>query len=78
MTDKQVAITDFLTEAEIKLAVAMHAELSKKGQAHYFANKFCEDVTKPNIARINAALGQENDPKYLAYMVEYVVSRAAK
>ena len=30
-----------------------------------------DEIIKPNIDRINKALGQENDPDYLAYAVEY-------
>jgi hypothetical protein len=60
---KRIAITDFLTEREIRRA----QELKD-------ARRICEEIIKPSIGRINRALGQENDPMYLAYMVEYVIS----
>jgi hypothetical protein len=63
MNMKKVAIGDFLTEAQIKRA----CELKK-------AKDICDEIIRPNIALINAKLGQENDPMYLSYMVEYVVS----
>lgn len=42
------------------------------------ARLICEQVIKPNLARINQALGQENDPMYLAYAVEYAISQIAR
>jgi len=61
---KQVGIVDFLTEEEIARA----GELGK-------AVDIEREIIRPNIDRINAALGQENDPMYLAYAVEYVLSK---
>lgn len=56
-------LKDFLTESEIRRAVAL-----KK------AKTIRDLIIAPNIKRINESLGQENDEMYLAYMVEYVVS----
>ena len=42
------------------------------------AKEICEKIVKPNMARVNTKLGQENDPTYLAYMVEYVFDRVEK
>lgn len=39
------------------------------------AKSICDQVIQPNIERINKAIGQENDPMYLSYMCEYVVSQ---
>lgn len=58
---KQIKLTDFLTLPEIGQAFALGD-----------ANAICALVIEPNISRINLALGQENDPMYLAYAVEYV------
>lgn len=62
---KSVTLKDFLTPDEIEEArMLKHArEIKKK-------------IVDPNLKRINAALGQQNDPMYLAYMIEYVVSIA--
>lgn len=62
---KTVAVTDFLTQHELALAYKL-----KKADAIY------NEITLPNIARINETLGQENDAKYLAYAIENVVAQA--
>lgn len=64
MTSKKtVLITDFLTERQIQRALKLRT-----------AKPICEEIIKPNIDNINRLLGQENDPMYLAYVVEYVIS----
>lgn len=62
MTKKMVRVTDFLTDREIRLA----RELKD-------ARKICELIIKPSINRINKKLGQQNDPMFLSYLVEYVI-----
>lgn len=37
------------------------------------AKQIHDEVIKPNISTINKLLGQENDPMYLAYAVEYAL-----
>lgn len=60
---RTITITDFLTEDQIERCV----ELER-------AKEICKEVISPNIQVINEKLGQENDPMYLAYCCEYVVS----
>ena len=60
---KQITIDKFLTEEQIKQAIKL-----KK------AKSICDQIIKPNIKHINELLGQENDPRYLAYVVEYVIN----
>lgn len=62
---KQVKITDFLSDSQIVQCVKL------KG-----AKEITEQVIRPNIKHINRVLGQENDPKYLGYMVEFVISKS--
>lgn len=64
---KKITIQDFLTDDEIKLAI-------KLGKAKEIA----EQITKPNMERIDRALGQKNDPMYLAYAIEYAISQGAQ
>lgn len=59
---KQATLKDFLTDREIRRAIELRN-----------ARAICEEIIKPSIARINRALGQENDPMYLAYAVEYAI-----
>lgn len=60
---KKVSLRDFLTKEEIQEAKGLKT-----------AKRICETITKPNITRINKALGQKNDPLYMAYMIEYALS----
>ena len=70
---KYVAIADFLTDAEIDKALVIIAEA--RGDCSLHA-KLRDAVIAPNMARIDAALGQENDADYLAYAVEFVLESA--
>ena len=65
-----IAITDFLTEAEIAQAIKLYDTFPTG-----FARVCAQEIIVPVLPRINQALGQENDPRYLAYMVEYALSR---
>jgi hypothetical protein len=64
---KKVTLLDFLTPAEIEEARKMKS-----------ASEIKRKIIDPNLRRINAALGQQNDPMYLAYMVEYVLTALKK
>jgi hypothetical protein len=77
MPDKRivggVTIADFLTEDEIIKA----QQLYKTDRAN-FHERCREEIIKPNMDRIDKALGQKNDAGYLAYAVEYVMSQLIK
>lgn len=60
---RKISIDQFLTEEQIKKAVDLKR-----------AKDICKEIIEPNISEINKKIGQENDPMYIAYMVEYVVS----
>jgi len=62
-----VALTDFLTDKQIARAMELRE-----------AKKICEEIIRPNLAAINRKLGQENDPMYLAYAAEYIISKIAR
>jgi hypothetical protein len=64
---KDVRIRDFLTPHEIKVAAAIYRKVEPSKRNATLVQK----VIAPNIERINRALGQENDPSFLAYAVEY-------
>lgn len=72
---KHITLPDFLTDAEIDRAKAIWERLRDTGS---FAAEVDREIITPNLARINAALGQENDPRFLAYAVEYVFSQASR
>jgi hypothetical protein len=68
---KTVTLPQFLTKAQIAQAVRLYETYGSTNavapiQAH---------VIEPNMAAINKKLGQENDPRYLAYTVLYVLAQ---
>ena len=70
MTDpvKTMTLPDFLTEVQIADAIRLY-------EAHGMGavGTIQSQVIEPNMAAINAKLGQENDARYLAYAVVYVL-----
>lgn len=66
---KKVTLGEFLTREEIELIM----ERFDSGDPN-FRLWVKENIIKPNLDRINLQLGQENDPDYLSYMIEYVFS----
>lgn len=79
-TQKHVALGDFLTEEEIQRAINIWKQRlgSRVPSTVSYAQTICDEITAPNIERINRALGQENDPKYLAYMIEFAMMQASR
>lgn len=67
---KQVGLREFLTSDEVDKAVELYSYHRQD-----FHHRFRDEVIKPVIDRINTDLGQENDPDYLAYAIEAVLSR---
>ena len=59
---KSITLADFLTDAELALAAGLGDRKAVRDQ-----------IIIPNMSRINTALGQENDPNYLSYAVEYIM-----
>jgi len=72
---KMMSITDFLTVAEIERAATLYGSLKGSGR---FAATVDAEIIAPNMERINKALGQENDSRYLAYAVEYTFMQLKK
>jgi hypothetical protein len=72
---KNITIDQFLTPAEIEQAAAIHKRLAGTGKV---ASTIDAEIIAPNLDRINKALGQENDSRYLAYAVEYVLMEVTK
>ena len=68
---KAATLPDFLTDEQIAQAVKLY-------EAHGMnaVGKIQAQVIEPNMAAINAKLGQENDARYLAYAVVHACSQA--
>lgn len=74
---KHMLITDFLTLDQIKQASDIYERhLGLVGGAMHEEIKRL--VVLPNMAQINAKIGQENDPDYITYAIEYVIGASKK
>ena len=71
----EVTIAKILTKDELKQALFLYKKLRNTGK---FAKTLRDDIIRPNIERINKNIGQENDPLYLAYAVEWVFMKEGK
>lgn len=71
--EKRVLITDFLTDSQIARARAIY----KRGGVS-IAQEIDRQIISPNLPAINRKLGQENNPRFLAYACEYVFSQMPK
>jgi hypothetical protein len=65
---KVTSLSDFLRREQVTAALKLY----RTAPAGTFAQRCADEIISPNIEEINLRLGQENDPKYLAYLVEYV------
>jgi len=70
---KQITLPDILTPSEVERAREMYAE--SDGYQTTFHRWLLKELVEPNMARINTATGQENDPRYIAYAIEYALMR---
>lgn len=70
---KLISIGDFLSERQIAVVVEMWEH---KVSSRQFHTDVVAKVIAPNLTEINRKLGQENDPNYLAYALEYVLTQA--
>jgi hypothetical protein len=71
---RAVTLPQFLTEAQIIEAKRLYEKSVDDGFAVLQIQKH---VIAPNLTAINAKLGQENDPRYLAYAVVFVFNQLA-
>jgi hypothetical protein len=71
---KTVTLSQFLTGDQITQAAALYDVHGVRGAVAQIQSR----VIEPNLAAINAKLGQENDARYLAYAVVHVLSQLAE
>jgi hypothetical protein len=72
---RTVAPSEFLTRQEMIRALTLYADAYAEGLGG-FAERFCEEVIKPNQERIDKALDQKYDPLYVARAVEQAIHEA--
>jgi hypothetical protein len=66
-------LPQFLTAAQIRVAAGLYADHGIDA-----VDEIQAQVIDPNMATINTKLGQENDARYLAYVVVYVLSQVSE
>lgn len=71
---KTFALGDLFTETELEEAHKIYLEGGGEHTLNYALTKFVE----PRMEHINQVTGQENDARYIAYMLEAVFSGAIK
>ena len=62
---KTATLHDFLTDEQICRCIELKSR-----------KRVLDEVLRPNIKTINEKLGQENDPAYLSFAVEYAMTKA--
>lgn len=67
---KTMILSDFLSDAQIDQALKLYEAHGMDAVA-----KIQDQVIEPNMAAINAKLGQENNARYLAYAVVHACSQ---
>jgi hypothetical protein len=73
---KTVAISDFFTAAELSKALDLYEECKREGMR--FNQRCADQIVKPVLDRINDTTGQQNDPSYLAYALEYAIMKSGR
>jgi hypothetical protein len=73
---KRTRLQDFLTDEQLEECIAIFSRRAHRGEPSP-ARVICDEVIRPNLDAINSKLGQENDPRYLGYVVEFALEQAA-
>jgi hypothetical protein len=72
MPVKTLAVGQILTQEEMTKALKLYKEC----ETHQFASRCSVEIIAPVISRINRDSGQTNDPRYLAYCIEYSLMKS--
>lgn len=73
-TIKRITMYDILTQEQIKQARDIYREMSQYG----CQQRLHDEIVVPNLAHINKKLGQENDPMFLSYLLQYSLGQEEK
>lgn len=75
-----LAIVDILTDDEGERCIKLYREVktnSRNGAAmRLFAHRCADEIIKSILDRINRKTGQDNDPVFVAYMIEFAIMLA--
>lgn len=72
ISNKAITLAEILTPDEIEMIDRMwhESKLDRSARATMQFHKDVIDLLTPVMPRINDRLNQENDPRYIAYMIE--------
>lgn len=70
---KTIRLGDLLTEDQIKAALRIKEDVGGTTLGEC-VSRIQREVIEPNLAEINRKTGQENDDRYLAWVVAYAMS----
>jgi hypothetical protein len=70
---KTFAIGEIFTDRELKKAKRLW--LQSRNQIGVFHNRCVAEIVTPALSRINTTTEQQNDPRYLAYLLEAALMR---
>jgi len=65
---KTITLGDFITRDQMQKCIELYPDSSA----------ICEQVVKPNMDEINRKLGQDNDARYIAYLIVHVIGSAGQ
>lgn len=65
---RSVTLDEFLTDEQLEKCLVLYPDV-------YAIRR---EVIEPSMTEINRKLGQENDARFLAYMVIFAISQAAR
>ena len=68
MTSRLHQLGDLFTQEELDRAIKLFVEC----RTHEFAERCDTEVVAPVLQRINKVTGQQNDSRYLAYLLQSV------
>jgi hypothetical protein len=71
---RTIQITDVFTDEQIEAAVELYESCSPGT----FNAAVVEKIVQPALSRINQVTGQENDPKYWGYALEYAITQSRR
>lgn len=59
----------------ITLGMILTPEEYKQAKKLKHGKLIAQEIIAPNIERINKAVGQQNDPLYLGYLIEHLINQ---
>lgn len=72
---RSIRLGELFTEEEIDRAYEIWCDWQIQSRAGSPASKIAKAIVEPVLSRIAEATGQENDAKYLAYVLCWIFSR---